>query len=62
MLPQGINKRIMKQQSYFSQHNLISSQRGSLATACWFTINSSKNDRTPEGYDSSGFEEGAGYA
>ena len=40
----------MKTQSYFSQHNLISNQVGSLATPEWTTINSSVNDRALKMY------------
>jgi hypothetical protein len=51
-------------QSTFRQHqfNTIAKQVG--MSACgWLAINSLNSDRTPsEGYISSGFQEGSGYA
>jgi hypothetical protein len=49
-------------QSTFRQHfNTIAKQVGQMS-AGWLAINSLSSDRTPEGYISSGFLEGSGYA
>jgi hypothetical protein len=45
----------------FRQFNSIAKQAG-LMSAVWLAINSLHSDRTPEGYFSSGFLEGSGYA
>ncbi len=52
----------MKTQSNFRQQiNTIAKQVGHMS-AGWLAINSLCSDRTPEGYFSSGFQEGDGYA
>jgi len=43
------------------QINTIAKQAG-LMLCGWLAINSLSSDRTPEGYFSSGFLEGSGYA
>ena len=52
-----------KQMQSFNRHqiNTIAKQVG-LMSAGWLAINSLSCDRTPEGYFSSGFLEGSGYA
>ena len=52
----------MKTQLNFRQFNTMTKQSGSIASA-WLAVNSlGHSDRTPEGYISSGFLEGSGYA
>jgi hypothetical protein len=49
-------------QSNFRQHfNTIAKQLG-MSACVWLAINSLNSDRTPEGYITPGFREGAGYA
>jgi hypothetical protein len=47
--------------SLHRQFNSIAKQAGFMPTS-WLAINSLSLDRTPEGYISSGFLEGSGYA
>jgi hypothetical protein len=49
------------QSTFRQQFNTIAKQVGHMS-AGWLAINSLCSDRTPEGYISSGFLEGAGYA
>jgi len=51
----------MKTQLNFRHFNTIAKQVGQMS-ASWLAINSLCSDRTPEGYISSGFLEGSGYA
>ena len=51
----------MKTQLNFRHVNTIAKQVGQMS-AGWLAINSLNSDRTPEGYISSGFLEGSGYA
>jgi hypothetical protein len=52
----------MKAICNFRQFNTMTKQSGSVASV-WLAVNSlGHSDRTPEGYISSGFLEGSGYA
>jgi hypothetical protein len=51
----------MNLQSIHRQFNCTAKQAGIMPTS-WLAINSLSLDRTPEGYFSSGFLEGSGYA
>jgi len=52
----------MKAICFNRQHfNTIAKQVGAMSPT-WLAINSLSSDRTPEGYISSGFLEGSGYA
>jgi hypothetical protein len=50
------------QLNFRQQFNTIAKQAVQMHGSNWLAINSLSCDRTPEGYISSGFQEGSGYA
>ena len=62
LLANKVKENKMKAICNFRQFKTIAKQAVPMHGSAWLAINSLNSDRTPEGYISSGFQEGSGYA